>query len=75
MSMKLDALREIADHVARAKACEDASKRAEEYIKACDKLRDEAMRAAHAKGHGSSYQAIADGVGVSKSLVAQACKI
>jgi DNA-binding CsgD family transcriptional regulator len=72
--MKLDDLRAIASPLARAKAAEEASKRAAEYQKQCDKLRDAAMREAHAGGKGASYQAIADEVGVSKSTVAGACK-
>ena len=72
--MKLDALKEIPDAVARAKACEEAARRAADYQKACDRVRDEAFRQAHAGGKGLSYQAIADAVGVSKSLVASACR-
>lgn len=71
--MTLDQIKAIPDAIKRAKAAEDASRKAEEYGKACDKIRDDAFRAAHAGGKGQSYGAIADAVGVSKSTVASAC--
>lgn len=73
--MKLDQLRAITDPLERAEKAEEASQRAEEYGRECDRIRDAAMRKAHRGGKGSSYQAIADRVKVSKSTVAAACKV
>lgn len=72
--MNIAQLEAIVAPLARAKAAEEASKRAVLYMRACDRIRDAGVREEYGEGRGLSYQAIADEVGVSKSLVAGACK-
>lgn len=72
--MNIAQLETILDPLERAAAAEKASKAAVIYMRACDKIRDAGVLGAYSEGKGLSYQAIADAVGVSKSLVAAACK-